>query len=68
MRTYVALIEAYVTGCINSEQFEPIYLALFKNDPGGRPDSVFQVLDALFVDVDSYDSVCPRVRSTELIP
>ncbi len=56
MRAYVTLIEAFVTGCINAEQFEPIYLALFKTDPGGRADPVFQVLDTLFGDVDSYDS------------
>jgi len=56
MRAYVALIEAFVAGSINAEQFEPIYLALFKTDPGGRPESVFQVLDVLFGDVDSYDS------------
>ena len=56
MRAYVTLIEAFVTGCIGAEQFEPIYLALFKTDPGGRPEPVFQVLDALFGDVDAYDS------------
>ena len=56
MRAYVVLIGAFVTGHISAEQFEPIYLALFKTDPGGRPEPVFQVLDALFSDVDTYDS------------
>lgn len=62
MRAYVALIEAFVSGCISAGQFEPIYLALFKTDPGGRPDPIFRVLDALFGDVDSYD---PSASTTD---
>lgn len=55
MRAYLALIAAFVNERISADEFEPIYLVLFKNDPGGRPEPIYQVLDTLFGDVDSYD-------------
>ncbi len=57
MRAYLALIAAFVNCQLAASEFEPIYLALFKYDPGGRPEPVYDVLDALFGDVDAYTPV-----------
>ena len=57
MRAYLALITAFVNGQLTADQFESIYVALFKCDPGGRPEAIFDVLDALFGDVDAYTPV-----------
>ncbi len=57
MRAYLALIAAFVNAQLTADQFQSIYLTLFKYDPGGRPEAIYDVLDALFGDVDAYTAV-----------
>lgn len=66
IRAYLVLIAAFVTGRLAASEFEPIYLALFKCDPGGRPEPIYDVLDALFGDVDAY-SPFPNPEETRWI-
>ncbi len=55
MHAYLALIAAFVDERLSANEFEAVFLALFKNDPGGRPEPIYVVLDTLFGDVDAYD-------------
>lgn len=52
--TYATLIRAYVAGRLSGAEFEDLFLQLFKNDLGGRPQSDHAVLEALFEEVDAY--------------
>ena len=57
MRAYLVLIGAFVDGSLTADQFMPIYLELFKNDPGDHSETEYQLLDTLFGDVDACNPV-----------
>jgi hypothetical protein len=50
----VELIESFVEGRANAEEFERAYLTLFKNDATMWREPEFGVLDRLFADVDAF--------------
>jgi hypothetical protein len=43
-----------VTGVINAHQFEIMYLEMFKNETNELPENIYEALNNLFLDVDSY--------------
>jgi len=55
---YEALIEAFLAQRFSAGEFEKRFLKAFKNEPGGMDTKVFEVLDGLFSDVDSYSPQC----------
>lgn len=55
MRAYFVVIAAFVDGRLTVDEFKSIFIALFKHDPGGRPEATYQILDTLFGDADAYD-------------
>ena len=48
------LIRAFVEERITVEEFERIYLSLFKNPINKFPDQIFRILSSLYCDVDAY--------------
>ena len=48
------LIRAFVEERITVEEFERIYLSLFKNPINKFPDQIFRILSSLYCDVYSY--------------
>lgn len=54
-------MRAFAERRLEAEEFESVYLALFKNDPTMWPQEVFDVLNRLFTDVDAY-SPDPALR------
>jgi hypothetical protein len=53
---YLDLIDDFLASRTAATEFESRYLRLFKTDSVRRPDRVFQVLDELFADIDSFVS------------
>ena len=51
---YILLITQFIVGEITTSQFESRYLEMFKNETNQFPESVYDVLNKLFSDVDSY--------------
>lgn len=51
---YILLITQFVTGEITASQFEGRYLEMFKNESDQFPEHVYDVLNKLFSDVDTY--------------
>lgn len=51
---YVAVLRAFVEGRIVAQDFETIYLAIYKNDPTRWSQAAFDILESLFGDVDAY--------------
>lgn len=41
---------------MSADEFESLYLFMFKNDQAAYQEEVYQVLDDLFADVDAYCS------------
>lgn len=41
-------------------EFESNFLAAFKKEPGGMQPEVFDILDRLFADIDSYSPNCQQ--------
>lgn len=54
MDRYIALLRLFVDGAISAREFEHRYLVAFKNDKDEYPEKVYQVLDDLFGDVDTF--------------
>ncbi|HYO57003.1 colicin immunity domain-containing protein [Archangium sp.] len=54
LEDYTHLIEAFTTGKMPVADFEREYLRRFKEDESRHPEAQFQILDALFADVDAY--------------
>lgn len=59
---YVVLLRAFVERRLSGLEFESLFLGLFKNDQMVRPEEIYEVLDALFADVDSFCSD-PELRA-----
>jgi hypothetical protein len=53
---YRDLVRRFVIGDISADEFEPDYLARFKDDPNQVMGQEFDILDELFADVDNYVS------------
>jgi len=51
---YLSLIDAFVGGEIDADEFSGRYLEKFKNEDVALPEESFMVLDGLFGDADSY--------------
>ena len=51
---YGILVRLFVDGRITAEEFEVIFLRLYKADPTSWSGEVFDVLDRLFGDVDAF--------------
>jgi hypothetical protein len=51
---YAIVIRAFTEGRISAREFEALYLTLFKHDDRLEPGKEFDVLDALFGDVDAF--------------
>ena len=56
LQKYVSLIRSFVDGRIDAVSFESRYLEMFKNETVSFDDALFEVLDALFGDVDAFCS------------
>jgi len=54
LERYVAKIRQFVDGDITACQFEESYLQIFKSEEKILPEDVFEVLNSLFADVDSF--------------
>jgi hypothetical protein len=54
---YQELLARYLDGAIASREFQEVFLAKFKHEARELPVAVFDVLDALFGDVDAF---CPE--------
>jgi Bacterial self-protective colicin-like immunity len=55
LEPYVYLLQEFLDSKVTAGEFERRYLRLFKSDELIRPEDVFDVLDALFADVDAFD-------------
>ena len=64
LEEYVSKIRQFVDGDITACQFEESYLKIFKNEEKVLPEDVFEVLNELFTDVDSFCSD-PELRDDE---
>lgn len=53
---YQELLCRYLEGAVSSREFQNLYLEKFKTENRRLPEDVFDVLDALFADVDAF---CP---------
>ncbi len=61
---YEALIEPFLARTISASEFEDRFLRTFKREPGGMDTKIFEVLDKLFSDVDSYSPDCLEGKNT----
>lgn len=53
---YAILLRLFIDGRITGEEFEVVFLPLFKQDATDWPPDTFDVLDSFFADVDDF---CP---------
>ena len=53
---YVTMMQHFLDGNIPTPDFEKSYLSKFKNEPRNLDDKEFEILDALFGDIDAYTS------------
>ena len=61
---YILLITQFVIGEITASQFEDRYLEIFKNESNQLPEHVYNILNKLFSNVDSYCDD-PNLRDEE---
>jgi hypothetical protein len=59
---YMDLIRRYLNEIVSAEEFERLYLRMFKDDPTIRPSAGYDVLNGLFWDVDAF-CADPEFRS-----
>jgi Bacterial self-protective colicin-like immunity len=53
---YAVLLRLFSDGGMTADEFEVVFLRLYKLDPTQWPANLFAVLDSFFADVDAY---CP---------
>jgi hypothetical protein len=53
---YAVLLRLFSEGGMTADEFEVVFLRLYKLDPTQWPADLFAVLDSFFADVDAY---CP---------
>lgn len=51
---YAVLLRSFVDGRLSADEFETVFLPLYKNDGTAWPGPEFRILDTLFGDVDEY--------------
>ncbi len=51
---YAVLLRLFVDGRLAADEFEVVFLRLYKLDPTAWPPNLFDVLDGFFADVDAY--------------
>ena len=51
---YAVMLRLFIDGRISADEFEVVFLRLYKVDPTDWPADLFDVLDTLFADVDAY--------------
>jgi hypothetical protein len=51
---YVVILRAFLDDHLSGDEFELLYLALFKADSTDRPEPIYVVLETLFEEVDDY--------------
>lgn len=51
---YGVLVRLFVNRSISADEFEVVFLRLYKLDPTEWPPDLFDVLETLFADVDAY--------------
>ncbi len=51
---YMDLIRRYLNEIVPTEEFERVYLRMFKDDATIRPNAEYNVLNGLFIDLDAY--------------
>jgi hypothetical protein len=54
IKPYIDLIEYYIKAKISANEFEQEYIDLYLNDSTAWPEELFQILNKLFSDVDSF--------------
>ncbi|MEX0921895.1 MAG: colicin immunity domain-containing protein [Rhodovibrionaceae bacterium] len=54
IKKYIKLLESYTSHNISSLEFETQYLKLFKIEPEGMPEDIYDLLNNLFINVDAY--------------
>lgn len=60
---YAILLRLFVAGAMSADEFEVVFLRLYKSDATDWPPELFDVLDRLFADVDDY-CADPALRGT----
>ena len=58
---YAVLLRLFADGAMSADEFEVVFLRLYKADSTDWSPDLFRVLDRLFADVDDYCSD-PRLR------
>ncbi len=56
MDKYIKLLEDFAGNKISADEFERLFIKLFKGDRDLHPGREFKILDKLFADVDAYCS------------
>ena len=51
---YAVLLRQLVDGRVSAEEFEVVFLPLYKRDTTDWPSEIFDVLDGFFADVDDF--------------
>jgi hypothetical protein len=51
---YVELVEQFLSGILPLQQFQEAYFARFQDEAGEMEEPLFQLLDELFGDLDSF--------------
>lgn len=51
---YAVLLELFERGAMSADEFELVFLRLYKVDPTAWPPDLFDVLEGVFADVDEY--------------
>lgn len=51
---YAVLLRSFLDRNLTPDEFEIIFLRLYKLDPTEWPPDLFEILDTLFADVDAY--------------
>jgi hypothetical protein len=60
---YAILLRLFAAGAMSADEFEVVFLRLYKEDSTDWSPELFEVLDGLFADVDDYCSD-PRLRQS----
>jgi hypothetical protein len=58
VRPYCVLLEAFVLGRLDSQEFQILFLFMFKNGPK-LDQSAFEILNALFYEVEDFEVPFP---------
>jgi Bacterial self-protective colicin-like immunity len=53
---YAVLLRLFADRSVTADEFEVVFLRLYKLDPTAWPPDLFEVLDSFFADVDAYCS------------